>query len=268
MEIQVSSKTNGVRVGNMNCNSFAKRIHFLTKALPMKIQKTCVFLTALLLSSALFLPTSRAEILVEMTGTVVTGDLDGQSLAGQEFILAASFSDLHSFEPALWEGQWNDEYVGMFKADLAFMFFPEVGDFIFDNGSLDLALYYGSLEEDSESPLAFAPYFVADAAPYQSQSDLQWLGFGDENVADGDPAFDGFDPELLTDFAYSEFDAQYARFSTSNFFGQTLNISEISTSGTYSAVSAVPEPSSLCFSGLLAGIILLRRRRGVEAAQR
>ncbi len=187
---------------------------------------------------------------MNMGGTVANGTLDGNSLNGQSFQIEAIFLDQPDQFP-------EDSVNGLFLSEIAYIEFGNGQAFIFDDGEFAINLQY---YDDLNGNPAFAAFAIYD---WPSNGNA-FLGLADLNVSDAGSKFDGFDPNVLSEFEYSAFDFQLAEGSVTNQLGQTLAISELGppSTGTYSLVAtAVPEPST--FAVLLAMIptCLIRRAR-------
>jgi hypothetical protein len=129
---------------------------------------------------------------------------------------------------------------------------PAAVDFEFDQNDAGLLLGYGLFEGQLTFTVGIA------AAEPEPDGYYNVFSYWDSDISDTGDLFDGFDPEVLTPFAYDDFDNSNAfNFLATNASGDELTISELSLPASY---TAVPEPTSLPLVCSALAMLSLRKR--------
>lgn len=193
-----------------------------------------------------FFPRSAsADIVVSLTGTIDAGSLNGVDLAAQSFEfqgLVTATEDADNFDDN-----------GLFILESAAFDFAGGSRFEFDQNDAGFLLNYGEFE----GQLGFSVGITA--AEPEPEGYFNIIAYWDSDISDTGNLFDGFDPEVLTPFAYDAFDRSNAfLFLATNASGDELTIGELSVPSSY---TAVPEPTTLPLICSALAVFSFRRRR-------
>lgn len=198
------------------------------------LHQRLLLITSFLLLSSLPCTHVAADFSVTMTGTIESGDLNGNSVDGEEFVVVATLlngTDINSLPT-----------VGFFELSSAQMQIGQSLVFDFDASTLVYAQSYQTTGDD---------FVIGFRVPTDFGGNPDTISYADEDQPNLPFAFD---PNIFQAFSYSAFDLPFPQVgSGTQIFingSDTLNINSIDLTG--ASVTAVPEPNTLMLSGLSA----------------
>lgn len=190
---------------------------------------------------------ARSEVVIQMTGTVVEGNLNGVDLAGANFSYGGIVTNNTNIDDVF-------PGIGTFVVDTAFLDFG-------DRGFFDIGLQpsYFSWILQGETFSTFIGLSVnVETSEYQD-------GFSYRDV---DANLPNFDASQLSNFGpYGGFDEGFVYGATDdppliarNDFGDLLTLNALSGSATLT-ITAIPEPSAVLFGSVVVAALCVRYRR-------